>query len=167
MRGHRSRPMSALRAAGTRTIAGHTFRVGLESHAVTAGDVWLHDPATRVLASGDLVTLPAPFLDTACPEAWRAEFKAILATPFTQLIPGHGRPMTRKDVETYRDGFGALLDCAKGSAAPAVCAAQWATAAAPLLDGSTGDVAQAEAYARYYVESVLRNPQSRQAWCRE
>ena len=44
----------------------------LEARAVTAGDVWLFDPATRVLAAGDLVTLPAPFLDTACPERWKA-----------------------------------------------------------------------------------------------
>jgi len=28
-----------------RAIAGRTFRVGLESHAVTAGDVWLYDPS--------------------------------------------------------------------------------------------------------------------------
>ncbi|HEV7690659.1 MAG TPA: MBL fold metallo-hydrolase [Hyphomonadaceae bacterium] len=163
--GEKLRPTVSVEAPRMLTIGGRSIEVHT-AKAASAGDLWLYDVRERLLISGDLVTLPAPFLDTACPEAWRAEFKAILGTSFAQLIPGHGRPMTRKDVETYRDGFGALLDCAKGNAAPAVCAAAWATTAAPLLDGSTGDVGQAEAYARYYVENVLRNPQSRQAWCR-
>jgi glyoxylase-like metal-dependent hydrolase (beta-lactamase superfamily II) len=163
-RGEKLRPTISVEAPRMLTIGGRSIEVHT-ARAASAGDLWLYDTRERLLISGDLVTLPAPFLDTACPEAWRAEFKAILGTPFTQLIPGHGAPMTRKDVETYRDAFGALLDCAKGNATPAVCAAGWATSAAPLLDGSSGDVGQAEAYARYYLENVLRNPQARQSWC--
>ena len=53
-------------APGVRKTAGREFEVGLERYAATAGDVWLFDRQSGVLASGDLVTLPAPFLDTAC-----------------------------------------------------------------------------------------------------
>ena len=162
--GEKLRPTLTFEAPRMLTIGGRRIEVHT-AKAASAGDLWFYDLKERLLISGDLVTLPAPFLDTACPEAWRAEFRSILGTPFTQLIPGHGRPMSRSDVEAYRDAFGALLDCAKGAAAPAVCAAGWATSAAPLLDASSGDVGQAEAYARYYVENVLRNPQASQSWC--
>jgi hypothetical protein len=46
-------------------LASRPLRLEIERNAVTAGDVWVFDPATRVLVSGDLVTLPAPLLDTA------------------------------------------------------------------------------------------------------
>lgn len=163
--GDKLRPTVSVEAPRTLTIGGRRIDVHT-AKAASSGDLWLYDPHERLLIAGDLVTLPAPFLDTACPEAWRAEFKAMLATPFVQLIPGHGRIMSRSDVEAYRDAFGALLDCAAGSATPAVCAAAWAVSATPLLDASSGNTAQAETYARYYVENVLRNLQSRQSWCR-
>ena len=89
---------------GLRTIAGDRFRVGYESRAVTAGDVWLYDPATRVLVSGDLVTLPAPLFDTACPERWSAALgrvvlthqKRVLNRPVWRLRPPSPSPITRE-----------------------------------------------------------------------
>jgi glyoxylase-like metal-dependent hydrolase (beta-lactamase superfamily II) len=162
--GARLRPTISIEAPRMLEIGGRRIEVHT-AKAASAGDLWLYDPRERLLIAGDLVTLPAPFLDTACPAAWRAEFKAMLGTPFVQLAPGHGRMMSRGDVEAYRDAFGALLDCAAGSSSPAVCAAAWAVSATPLLDVSSGSTTQAETYARYYVETVLRNPQSRQSWC--
>jgi glyoxylase-like metal-dependent hydrolase (beta-lactamase superfamily II) len=151
-------------APQTLTIGGRTLEVHV-AQAASAGDLWLYDPAARLVIAGDLITLPAPFLDTACPRNWRAELDTLLATPFEQLAPGHGRMMTRADVALYRDAFGALLDCA-GAATPAQsCAEQWAKAAAPLLGEGSGDTGQANAYARYYVENVLRKPDAKPAWC--
>jgi glyoxylase-like metal-dependent hydrolase (beta-lactamase superfamily II) len=49
-------PDERIAESGTRSIARRAFEIGFESRAVTAGDVWLRDPATHVLASGDLVT---------------------------------------------------------------------------------------------------------------
>jgi glyoxylase-like metal-dependent hydrolase (beta-lactamase superfamily II) len=135
------------------------------AQAASAGDLWLYDPATKLVIAGDLITLPAPFLDTACPKNWRAELDAVLGTPFDQLAPGHGRMMNRADVTLYRDAFGALLDCAAGSAAGDSCADQWSKAVVPLLDEGSGDIRQANAYARYYVENVLRKPDAKPAWC--
>ena len=64
-------PDVVVEASGERDLGGRELLLGLESRAVTEGDVWVYDPATRVLVAGDLVTLPVPFLDTACPARWR------------------------------------------------------------------------------------------------
>ena len=102
MPARRSIPIERIAETSTRTIAGRKFTVGFESHAVTAGDVWLFDPATHVLASGDLVTLPAPLFDTACAEHWRGALDRLAAVDFKILVPGHGAPMHRADFATYR-----------------------------------------------------------------
>ena len=59
------RPTQLISESGRREIAGRPLEIHLERAAVTAGDVWIFDRKTRVLISGDLVTLPTPFLDTA------------------------------------------------------------------------------------------------------
>lgn len=131
----------------------------IEAHAAkgaSAGDVWLYDPRARLVMSGDLITLPAPFFDTACPSAWSAALEEILAQPFRQVVPGHGRVMSRADVVTYRDAFNALVKCARGTAEPAACADAWAMSVASLQDGPDTDGRAARGYARYYVENLFR-----------
>jgi glyoxylase-like metal-dependent hydrolase (beta-lactamase superfamily II) len=162
--GARLYPTISVEQSQTITIGGRQLEVHV-AQAASAGDLWLYDPAAKLAIAGDLITLPAPFLDTACPKNWRAELDAVLGTPFDKLEPGHGRMMTRADVVLYRDAFGALLDCAASSAASDACADQWAKAAAPLLDQSSGDIEQADAYARYYIENILRKQAGKPAWC--
>jgi hypothetical protein len=89
----------------------------------------------------------------------------MLAQPFIYFAPGHGKLMSRVDVESYRTAFGALLDCAAGAAPAAECAAGWSRSAAPLIDSTTGSAGMAQEYAVYYVEDILRKPESRPAWC--
>ena len=60
-------PTDTITSSGQVNIAGRDLQLHLESHAVTAGDVWVFDPETRVLLAGGLVTLPAPFFESACP----------------------------------------------------------------------------------------------------
>lgn len=147
----------SIETARTLTIGGRTLEVHA-AKAASAGDLWIYDPAAKLVMTGDLVTLPAPFLDTACPKTWRAELDAVLATPFVRAIPGHGREMTRADITLYRDAFGALLDCAASNAPAATCADAWSAAARPLLDDQSGDAIAASRYAGYYVENILRKP---------
>lgn len=153
--GDRLHPTISIAAARDITIGGRTLQLHA-ANAASAGDVWLYDPAAKLVATGDLITLPAPFLDTACPTMWRLALEDVLATPFERAVPGHGREMTRADVTLYRDAFVALLECAAGDAPEAACARAWALSAAPLLDDAAADAGQAEAYARYYVENILR-----------
>jgi glyoxylase-like metal-dependent hydrolase (beta-lactamase superfamily II) len=154
-------PNEHVTEGGARTIAGRAFRVGLEGRAVTAGDVWLYEPATHVLASGDLVTLPAPLFDTACPGRWREALGRLDRIRFATLVPGHGAPMSRKDFSTYRRAFEKLLDCAASGATKAVCTESWMHDAATLIPAA--DEKLARSLLDYYVDATLRVDASKKA----
>ena len=144
-------------------IAGRKLRVGYESDAVTAGDVWIFDPATRVLASGDLVTLPAPLFDTACAEHWRGALGRVAAVDFTVLVPGHGAPMHRAEFATYRRAFDHLLDCAAGKASKQTCSDGWMNDAGALIP--PGDQALARSLLDYYIDGNLRGDAVKKQSC--
>lgn len=133
------------------TLVGHRLDVHLERGAVTAGDVWLYEPSTRVLVAGDLITLPAPFLDTACPSKWSAALDELAAVDFVTVIPGHGGPMTRPEFETYRGAFKNLVGC---TGSENECVDGWLRDAAPLLKNE--DAERVRSIVRYYVANVLR-----------
>ena len=141
-------------------IAGRTLQVNLETRAVTAGDVWLFDPKTRVLLAGDLVTLPAPFFETACPSRWRDSLARLEKTPFSLLVPGHGAPMQRKEFTVYRQAFTHLLDCAAGGGKNTDCVDGWSNDAAALFPTSK-DASYARTLIGYYMENYLRNTSER------
>lgn len=143
----------------TRRIAGRNFEIHLESHAVTAGDVWIFDPQTRVLAAGDLVTLPVPFLDTACPARWKSALDGLAHQKFKVLIPGHGAPMRRAQFETYRNAYANLLDCATSAKDKSACIDGWVGDAKPLL--ADDEAKFARSLLDYYVDSSLRGDKER------
>jgi glyoxylase-like metal-dependent hydrolase (beta-lactamase superfamily II) len=152
-------PDEIVDASGERTLAGRRLRLELEDHAVTAGDLWVLDKATRVLVAGDLVTLPVPFLDTACPERWRAALDRVAKTDFVLLVPGHGAPMHRPQFEVYRKAFDGLLKCAASSQPKSSCIDGWMHDAAPLLTGE--DPTFVRSLLDYYVDNSLRGDASR------
>ncbi len=154
-------PDEVVSASGEREIAGRRLELHLENRAVTEGDVWLLDPATRVLVAGDLVTLPVPFLDTACPTRWRSALERLSKTDFRVLVPGHGAPMTRPAFETYRTAFDRLLACAASPRAKETCVAGWMTDVGSLLEGE--DAGFVRSLADYYVGSILRGDEKRLA----
>ncbi|MCE9520989.1 MAG: MBL fold metallo-hydrolase [Alphaproteobacteria bacterium] len=147
-------PDVVIEASGPRTIAGRTLDIHLERNAVTAGDVWLFDPKTRVLLAGDLVTLPAPFLDTACPRRWSAALAQLERATFTTLIPGHGPPLSRTQFAAYRTAYDRLLACAASKASNDACGAGWVRDAGALVPET--DQKAAKALIGYYMEASLR-----------
>lgn len=155
-RGDALRPDRKLRGDTVLVVGGREFRVGFAA-AATEGDLWVFDAASGVLAAGDLVTLPAPFFDTACPERWRAALDRLEATPFTRLVPGHGAPMDRAGFAAWRKAFGRLLDCAASDTPEAGCIAGWQADAQSLLPDAAARQQAAELLA-YYLPAVLRNP---------
>lgn len=138
----------------TLRLGAHDFQVHLQSHAVTAGDIWLFDPQTKVLAAGDLVTLPVPFLDTACPAHWQTALGTLAKQDFKVLAPGHGAPMSRSQFETYRRGYANLLACAASDTAKTACIDGWLDDAKPLLTGQ--DAKAAKPMLDYYIDNSLR-----------
>ncbi len=152
-------PTDIISKSATVAIAGRALQLHLESHAVTAGDVWVFDPATRVLLAGDLVTLPAPFFESACPARWRNSLAHLDKAHFDWLVPGHGAPMQRQAFSAYRKAFSNLLSCAAGDARINVCIDGWISDAAALVDSK--DVSYARTLIGYYVQNYLRNPTER------
>ena len=161
------RPDAVVTASGAVALAGRSLHLNLARHAATEGDVWIFDPATRVAAVGDLVTLPAPFLDTACVEGWKAALAQVWATPFETLVPGHGHPMDRAGFARYRNAFESFTACATSTREARVCAGEWTQAVTSLLESAGQDPKRAEAMAAYYVKDVLRPNPAGSRFCRE
>ena len=158
-------PDVVVRGARTLDANGRALRIGHEGPSATAADLWVFDPAARVLASGDLVTLPAPFLDTACAPGWRAALAHLDAQPFDTLVPGHGAPMSRADFVRWRHAFEGLLDCAASDATTASCSAGWVRDLGPLL--AEDQRAKAVRMTTWYLDQHLRAaPERRDRFCR-
>ena len=154
----------AATVSGTIALGGRPLRINLALDAATAGDVWLYDEESRVAVLGDLVTLPAPFLDTACPEGWKVALQQVADTPFELAIPGHGDPMTRAQFQLYQAAFDAFLVCA-GSARPqGECASDWADSIRTLLADDPAEQQRARGMAAYYVD-MLRANDGRSIFC--
>ena len=152
-------PTETVTKSGPVAIAGRVLRVNLETHAVTAGDVWVFDPETRLLLAGDLVTLPAPFFESACPSRWQASLAHLQKQPFDQLVPGHGAPMDRRGLAAYARAFTNLLACAAGDAKNQACVDGWIDDAAALIVSK--DVSYARTLIAYYLDNYLRHPSER------
>lgn len=159
------KPDVVVAASGTLAPGGRTLEFHLARDAVTAGDVWLYDGASRVAVLGDLVTLPAPFLDTACPAGWQAALGEVSLAPFELAIPGHGAPMTRVQFLQDRSAFDAFIDCSNSVRPGKECAARWSESISPLLSDEPLERKRAEGYAAYYVD-MLRSNGGRSKYCR-
>jgi len=147
-------PDEVITGARALRIGGRVLELHLEKHSVTAGDVWVFDPVTRVLAAGDLVTLPVPFLDTACPAHWKTALDDLDHANFKQLIPGHGAPMSHAEFGVYRKAFSNFVACGAGKQDKAVCIDGWLRDAASLLAGTDREFVKK--LLDYYVDASLR-----------
>jgi glyoxylase-like metal-dependent hydrolase (beta-lactamase superfamily II) len=159
------RPDVVVAKSGPATLAGRSLDLHVTNGAVTDADIWIYDAPSGVAAVGDLVTLPAPFFETACPAEWRKALDEVWAVPFTTAIPGHGEPMTRAQFDAYRGAFNAYMDCVEGSSEAGQCAAGWASAVGPLTGDDERSRGMARGYAEYYVE-MLREHGGKSADCR-
>jgi glyoxylase-like metal-dependent hydrolase (beta-lactamase superfamily II) len=152
-------PDVVVTGTGERTLAGRLLEVHLETFAVSGGDLWLRDPATRTLIAGDLVTVPAPLFDTACPQRWQAALGRLAETDWVTLVPGHGAPMGRAAFTKYRAGFDSLLACAASTEPQESCVDGWLRDAGDLI--AENDRPLARGMVGYYVDQVLRGPVER------
>jgi glyoxylase-like metal-dependent hydrolase (beta-lactamase superfamily II) len=159
-------PDIAIEATGDLLLAGRPMEVGLEGPAATAGDVWVFDRSSGLLAAGDLVTLPAPLFDTACPRGWLGALAHLSEIPFLLLAPGHGRPMTRQEFAAYRAGLDQLVACAASDQADIACIDGWLRDLGPLVPEPERPLARS--LLAYYLPNVLRAPPDRVArLCRQ
>lgn len=144
-------------------LAGRALRVGVLGDAVSGGDVWVLDLASATLISGDLLTLPVPFLDTACPQGWLQALDQLAEQPFERLIPGHGPVLSRADFMRYREAYARLLQCAASDTAEVACGEAWLAAVGPWVAES--ERPRARQMLHYYFDSSLRTERAAARFC--
>jgi glyoxylase-like metal-dependent hydrolase (beta-lactamase superfamily II) len=137
-----------------RKFGGRPLHLGLEK-GTTRGDLWVYDAAHHYLAAGDLVTLPVPFLDTACAPKWSLALSHLDALDFTTLVPGHGPTLDHAQFKLYRSAFDKFRLCAASTADKKSCAAGWVRDAGALM--AEPDRSAVGGMLEYYVD-VLRDP---------
>jgi len=148
-------PDEVVTKSETKTLAGRKLELHVE-HGATKGDLWIYDPASRVAAAGDLITVPVPFLDTACPLRWKEGLDHLAKVNFKVVVPGHGAPMQRKEFEVYRTAFSNLLDCAATKNEGRECVSGWMTDASSLVAGQPAK--WVEEMLGYYVDVLRGDP---------
>jgi glyoxylase-like metal-dependent hydrolase (beta-lactamase superfamily II) len=157
-------PDVAVTGSTSLPLGDRALELHLAPRAVTEGDVWIWDSATKTLVAGDLVVLPAPFFDTACAEGWRRALAVISEMPFETLIPGHGPPMSREEFDVYRTAFDRLVDCAGSVRRKSECVTGWQRDAAKLL-ATEQDRTDAQMLLDYYVDAILRSSEKTAEFC--
>lgn len=160
----RIRPNHIISKSGPMRIAGRMLQVHLARFAATEGDVWLYDPKSRTVLSGDLVVGLVPFMDTACPDGWSRALGEIAAVPFTTLVPGHGAPMSRADFLVWSAAYRKFIDCGRSGREKSQCIEGWERDAAKFIDSEHRDYVRRAA--AYYIDTRLRSsPKERQLYC--
>ena len=151
------KPDVPLTRSGQVMIAGRSIDARVTDKAVSDADLWLFDAPSKVAVIGDLVTVPVPYFETACPDRWQAALDEVWATPFETAIPGHGAPMSRAQFDVYRQSFGAFVSCVKSESAPAQCASGWAEGVGTLIGNDPARRKAVTANAEYYVGYLRSN----------
>jgi glyoxylase-like metal-dependent hydrolase (beta-lactamase superfamily II) len=82
--------------------------------ANTSGDLVAWLPRQRVVATGDVVVSPVPFMFNIYPAEQVAALARIKALGFAVLVPGHGAP---QHDQRYVDSLIAFIQAARGEAA--------------------------------------------------
>ena len=150
------RPDVALTKSGAVQLAGKTIDMRVTDKAVSDADAWIYDASTKIAVIGDLVTVPVPYFETACPDRWSAALDQVWATPFETAVPGHGRPLTRAQFDAYRQTLPKFVACVRTDRPAAECGTIWVEGAATLIGD---DPARRQGVAQnmdYYV-GYLRN----------
>jgi imidazolonepropionase-like amidohydrolase/glyoxylase-like metal-dependent hydrolase (beta-lactamase superfamily II) len=75
------------------TLGRHDVDVRWYGRANTRGDLVVHLPRERIVATGDLVVAPIPFAFNSYPGEWTLALDSVSALAPRRLVPGHGPVM--------------------------------------------------------------------------
>ena len=150
-RGAELRPDVIVDESRDMTIAGRQLSLRVAHNAVTERDLWIYDAAEKRAIVGDLVTVPVPFLDTACPDGWLKALGDVAASGARQVVPGHGPVMDIAEFGRWKRAFADFIACAQGQGALEACSGDWLKDAARWIGP---DPSRAEAMAIYYAEQI-------------
>ena len=142
---------------GRSAIAGRPLAVRVTANAVTAADLWLYDEKTGIAVLGDLVTLPAPFFETACPARWQEPLDEVWATPFRARGARTRRADDRGSSSTSIAAPSRPSVAASPATPPPTCAAGWTKDYRGVPRRPTAIDGRRREYAAYYVDFLRKN----------
>jgi len=87
-------------------LGGREVRVIHPGRGNTAGDVVVYLPKEKILATGDLVVSPVPFMFDGYPTEWIETLNKLDRMDATLLVPGHGNVMHDK---VYLESVAAMM----------------------------------------------------------
>jgi glyoxylase-like metal-dependent hydrolase (beta-lactamase superfamily II) len=151
------RPDVPLTKSQSLSLAGRPLDVHVTDQAVSDADVWFFDKATNLAVIGDLITVPVPYFETACPDRWKASLDDVWATPFEIAIPGHGRPMSRAQFDSYRQSFGTFVSCVRSETPSARCSEGWVQGMSSVIGDDPDRRKAIAANMDYYVDYLRTN----------
>ncbi len=96
----------------TVNLGGTTAELHNYGPAHTGGDTVVYFPDLRVVAGGDAIVNGAPNCDFANGGSvvnWPKFVGEVLKLDFDLLVPGHGEPMTKADVQAYKEKWDKLV----------------------------------------------------------
>ena len=125
--------------------------------ANTRGDLVVHLPRQRIVATGDLVVHPIPFAFGSYPSEWVTALDSIMALNPARIVPGHGPVMS--DVAYVRQVRNALADVLAPAAAIAERRDSMAVALRTItLEPHRRAMAGDEKWMNYMFEQFFRRP---------
>ncbi len=78
----------------------HDLHLEFHGHAHTAGDVFVHCPQARVVATGDVIHGFLPFIADGFPRVWPGTIDAVGQADFNTILPGHAALQTGRTAMT-------------------------------------------------------------------
>jgi glyoxylase-like metal-dependent hydrolase (beta-lactamase superfamily II) len=94
-------------------VGDREIQILLLGRGHTDGDVFIHLPKEKVVATGDALIDWMPFMNDGFPEDWVRTLDALEKFEFTQIIPGHGGVMPREQLAFFRGYLTELIAAIK------------------------------------------------------
>jgi cyclase len=110
-------PTRTITATTTLMEGGREIRLHVLGRAHTDGDLFIHLPKEKVVATGDAVVDWMPFLNDGYPEDWIQTVAALEKLDVAQVIVGHGDPAPKSHLTFFRGYLTDLIAAVKTAAA--------------------------------------------------
>jgi glyoxylase-like metal-dependent hydrolase (beta-lactamase superfamily II) len=94
---------------------GLEIQILLLGRGHTDGDIFIHLPREKVVATGDAVIDWMPFMNDGFPEEWVQTLGVLEKFDFTHIIPGHGEVASRDHLVFFRGYLADLIAAVKSA----------------------------------------------------
>ncbi|HEV8261790.1 MAG TPA: MBL fold metallo-hydrolase [Burkholderiales bacterium] len=114
---HIKPPLPNRTVANTITLneGGREIQILLLGRGHTDGDIFIHLPKEKVVATGDALIDWMPFMNDGFPEEWVRTLDALSKFDFAHIIPGHGDVASRDHLAFFRGYLADLVAAVKSA----------------------------------------------------